>query len=77
MTKTVKRKLADWSATVMGAILAIANAWITIDWDNFELNQKNCFKLVLSGIIAFGGYLSRFKTKENSVQNNQTPNIEN
>jgi hypothetical protein len=77
MTKTLKRKLADWSATVIGALVAIANAWITIDWENFELDQKNCFKLALSGIIAFGGYLSRFKTKENSVQNNQTPNIEN
>jgi hypothetical protein len=77
MTKTVKRKLADWSATVIGALVAIANAWITIDWENFELNEKNCFKLALSGIIAFGGYLSRFKTKENSAPTNQTPNIEN
>jgi hypothetical protein len=41
------------------------------------LNEKNCFKLALSGIIAFGGYLSRFKTKENSAPTNQTPNIEN
>lgn len=73
MTKTVKRKLADWSATVIGALVAIANAWITIDWENFELNQKNCFKLALSGIIAFGGYLSRFKTKENGTQPPQTP----
>ena len=60
MTKTVKRKLADWSATVIGALVAVANAWITIDWENFELNEKNCFKLA--------GYLSRFKTKENGTQ---------
>lgn len=73
MTKTVKRKLADWSATVIGAIVAIANAWITIDWENFEFNEKNCFKLALSGVIALGGFLSRFKTKENGTQPPPTP----
>lgn len=61
MTKTAKRKVADWSATVIGAVVAVANAWITIDWENFQFDQKNCFKLGLSAVIALGGFLSRFK----------------
>lgn len=68
MTKKQIKKLSDWAATIIGAIVAIANAWITIDWENFQFDQKNCFKLGLSAVIALGGYLSRFKTKDIPTQ---------
>lgn len=63
MTKKQIKRISDWGATVIGAIVAVANAWLNIDWEHFEFNTNNCFKLGLSAVIALGGYLSRFKTK--------------
>ena len=63
MTKEIKNKLADHSATIIGITVAIASAWMTIDWTTFDIN-KEWPKLVLSAIIAAGGYFSTIKTKE-------------
>jgi len=49
--------------TIGGAIVAIASAYITIDWVNFDIS-KEWIKLVLSGIIAIGGYASELKSKK-------------
>lgn len=43
-------------STIIGSIVAIANAWITIDWDNFQFNFNNFMKLSLSALVALGGY---------------------
>lgn len=45
-------------ATVLGLLVAVANAWVTIDWDHFEFNTGNCMKLSLSAVIAIGGAVS-------------------
>jgi len=63
MTKAVKNKLADLSATIIGITIAIASAWMTIDWTTFDI-KKEYPKLVLSAVIATGGYFSTIKTKE-------------
>jgi hypothetical protein len=63
MTREVKNKLADHSATIVGVTIAITSAWMTIDWTTFDIN-KEWPKLVLSAIIAAGGYFSTIKTKE-------------
>lgn len=50
-------------ATYLGLLVAVANAWATIDWANFELNTGNVMKLSLSAVIALGGYVSEIKKK--------------
>lgn len=45
----------SYISTIMGIIVALANAWITIDWITFDLT-KEYPKLILSGLIAIGGY---------------------
>lgn len=64
MTKKTKEAFANNGATIAGLLVALANAWITIDWENFEFTDGNIMKLSLSGIIAMGGYFSRFKTSK-------------
>lgn len=58
-----KKKLADYGATVLSLIVAIASAWMTIDWTTFDI-KKEWPKLVLSAIIAAGGYVSTLKLKK-------------
>lgn len=58
MTKAVKNKLADHSATIVGVTVAIASAWITIDWVTFDIKEE-WPKLILSAIIAAGGIVSK------------------
>lgn len=58
-----KKKLADYGATILSLIVAIASAWMTIDWTTFDI-KKEWPKLVLSAVIATGGYVSTFKLKK-------------
>jgi hypothetical protein len=60
----MKKLNPDFTATALGLLVAIANAWMTIDWDNFEWNANNCVKIGISAIIAIGGYVSTIKTKK-------------
>ena len=69
MTKLQKKNsLTSFVASLLGAAVAVANAWITIDWINFDIKNEYP-KLILSGIIAFGGYVSRIKTSTDSTEN--------
>lgn len=58
-----KNKLADYGATILSLIVAIASAWMTIDWTIFDI-KKEWPKLILSAIIAAGGYVSTLKLKK-------------
>ena len=60
----MKKLNPDFTATALGLLVAIANAWMTIDWDNFEWNANNCVKIGISAIIAMGGYISTIKTRK-------------
>lgn len=55
-------------STILGALVAVANAWITIDWDNFEWNRNTITKLVLSGLIALGGYMTSINKRKKKIQ---------
>lgn len=57
------RKLNNTLSTIFGAIVAIANAWVTIDWDNFIWSVNTAFKLFLSALIALGGYMTTINHK--------------
>lgn len=57
-----KFDIMDFGASVLGVIVAIATAWITIDWTNFTWTPNNIMMLSLSGIIAIGGAMSKIKS---------------
>ena len=57
-----KRWLANHISTLMGILVAISTAWMTIDWVTFDI-KKEYPKLILSAIIAIGGYVTTIKTK--------------
>lgn len=48
-------------STIMGGVVAVAMAYTTVDWTNFEFNARNIIPLVLSGLVAFGGYMTALK----------------
>jgi hypothetical protein len=58
----LKKNWKDWLATLAGLVTAVAIDLLTIDWKDFDWS-KEWMKLVLSIIVAAGGYLSRFKGK--------------
>lgn len=62
MTKTVKNRLADLSATISGIAVAIALAWIDIDWTTFDI-KKEWPRLVLLAVVAISGIVSKVKLK--------------
>lgn len=58
-----KKRIADYGATVLSLIVAIASAWMTIEWTTFDI-KKEWPKLILSAVIAAGGYVSTLKLKK-------------
>jgi hypothetical protein len=64
MTNKKRNKLASYGASIGGIIVAVANAWITIDWDNFQFTQGNIMKLSVSAVIAIGGCVSKISVKQ-------------
>ena len=50
-------------STLMGFIVAISTAWITIDWTVFDIN-KEYPKLILSALIGIGGYMTKIKSDD-------------
>lgn len=61
MFKDVKTR--DFMATILGLITSLCTAWAVIDFDTFQL-EKDWFKLIVIGMPAVGGYLSRIKEKK-------------
>jgi len=64
MKKLTKEFMADWGATIAGILVALGSAWATIDWKEFDIN-KEWPHLLITAMIALGGYFSQFKLKKN------------
>lgn len=67
---TLSEKLRDNMATILACTVAVANAWLNIDWEKFTF-QKGIPVLLLSAIIAIGGVVSTvkpFKKKDNLTE---------
>jgi hypothetical protein len=60
----MKKINPDFATTLLGIMVAVANAWVNIDWDNFEWSTNNCVKIGISAVIAVGGYVSTLKIKK-------------
>jgi len=61
--KKIKQNWESKLSTVMGFIVAISTAWITIDWVTFDIN-KEYPKLILSALIGIGGYMTKIKSDD-------------
>jgi len=59
--KKIKQNWESKLSTLMGFIVAISTAWITIDWTVFDIN-KEYPKLILSALIGIGGYMTKIKS---------------
>ena len=51
-------------STVMGGVVAVATAWVTVDFENFTFDFKHIAPLVLSGLVALGGYMTSINSKD-------------
>lgn len=51
-------------STVMGGIVAVATAWVTVDFETFAFDFKHIAPLVLSGLVALGGYMTSINSKD-------------
>lgn len=63
--KNLKKNIADWGATALGVLVAVAMDVMLIDWANFQI-KKEWPKLLCSVVIAIGGYVSKIKMKNDS-----------
>jgi len=57
----MKKIKANWhshASTIIGALVAIATAWSTIDFSVFEFS-KDWNKLIIPAVIALGGYVTK------------------
>ena len=61
--KKIKQNWESKLSTIMGFIVAISTAWITIDWVTFDIN-KEYPKLILSALIGIGGYMTKIKSDD-------------
>lgn len=59
--KKIKQNWESKLSTIMGFIVAISTAWVTIDWVTFDIN-KEYPKLILSALIGIGGYMTKIKS---------------
>jgi len=60
----LKKNWESRLSTLIGFVVAIANAWVTIDWVTFNI-QKEYPKLILSALIGIGGYMTKINSKVN------------
>ena len=51
-------------STVMGGVVAVATAWVTVDFETFAFDFKHIAPLVLSGLVALGGYMTSINSKD-------------
>ena len=65
--KPKQPKHFDWRnhlSTILGAVVAIANAWVNVDFTTFEMDSKHLFPLFISAAVALGGYMTSINTKK-------------
>jgi len=51
-------------STIFGAIVAIATAWVSVEWETFAFDFKHIAPLVLSGLVALGGYMTTINVND-------------
>jgi hypothetical protein len=51
-------------STLFGAVVAIATAWVSVEWETFTFDFKHIAPLVLSGFVALGGYMTTINAND-------------
>jgi|LakMenEpi03Aug12_release.lakeMendotaPanAssembly.Ray.scaffolds.fasta_scaffold5077535_1 hypothetical protein len=60
----IKKNWHSVVSTIMGGIVGVATAWMTIDWTSFD-PKKEWPKLLLTAVIFLGGYSTQIIKKTN------------
>jgi hypothetical protein len=66
--KNLKQNWQSHISTIAGALVALGTAWSTIDMSTFDLS-KDYPKLILPGMIALGGYMTKLNVPNNGSSN--------
>ncbi len=61
--KKIKNVCKDKLATILGLLTSLCTAWAVIDFSTFDI-KKDWIKLIIIGMPAIGGYVSKIKSKE-------------
>ena len=61
--KKIKENWQSHTSTIIGAIVAIATAWSTIDLSTFDI-VKDWKMLIIPAVIALGGYVTKIKSDD-------------
>jgi len=54
---------------LFGAAVAIATAWVTVDWETFAFDFNHIAPLIMSGLVALGGYMTSINSKDDGQGN--------
>ena len=58
------KKQASQLSTILGLVVATANAWANVDWTNFAWDTKHVAPLIISALIALGGKMTSININE-------------
>lgn len=64
----MSRKLRSRLASLGGLLVSLATAYAVIDFATFDI-KKDWMKLIIVGLPAIGGFMSRIKDKEKKIEN--------
>ena len=59
----LSRKYRNILSTIFGGI--VATAWVSVEWETFAFDFKHIAPLVMSGLVALGGYMTTINGNEN------------
>lgn len=62
MKKYIHKYKSELS-TVLGCLVAIANAYANVDWSIFVFDIKHIMPLLVSAVVAIGGYMTSINIK--------------
>ena len=60
----LSRRHRNLLSTIFGGLVAIATAWVSVEWETFAFDFKHIAPLVLSGLVALGGYMTTINGNE-------------
>jgi hypothetical protein len=63
MKKTIHKYKSELS-TVLGCVVAIANSYANVDWSTFTWDAKHTMPLLVSAVVAIGGYMTSINLKD-------------
>lgn len=64
----LSKKHRNLLSTIFGAIVAIATAWLGVEWETFAFDFKHIAPLVLSGLVALYGYMTTINSKDENTK---------